>query len=216
MERWTKIKEWINENAPMLTGVYQNKYIGMVYDRFASLPPKSQKQVVLGSIGGIFAIVVGYLLFSYLSLWSYSGQAKESYAMANLLQQYQKNRRDKSAQLQHLERAGQLAAPGQFKEHLVSQGRGASISHRMMQVEEKPDANDDESKQGGDVRIRQATVILEKVNLSQLKGFLNNVEFGPYHLGVSSIKILNDDKIRGYMRVELGVVAYLFQTEEGG
>lgn len=217
MDKWTKVKEWVNENAPMLAGLYNNKYVGMGYDRFASLPPKQQKQVLLGVVGGFFAIVFGYLLYSYLSLWSYSSKAKDSYAMANLLQQYQKNRRDKSAQLSHLERSAQLASPGQFKEHLLQQGRAASISQRMMQVEEKPDAGD-EAAAGRDVRMRQATVTLEKVNLNQLKSFLNNVEFGPYQLGVSSIKITNDDKIRGYMKVELGVVAYLFETslEEGG
>jgi hypothetical protein len=56
---------------------------------------------------------------------------------------------------------------------------------------------------------------MQRVNLSQLKNFLNNVEFGPYNLSVSSIKITNDSKIRGYMNVDLGVVAYLFQAETG-
>jgi len=215
MDKWTKAKEWINENAPMFAVVYQNKYVGMAYDHFASLPPKQQKQVILGSVGGFFALVFGYLLWSYLSLWSYSSQAKESYTMANLLQQYQKNRRDKSALLQHLDRSAQLAGPGQFKTHLLNQAKSAAISQRMMQVEEKEGGEPDTSKSGQDVKIRQATVVMEKINLSQLKSFLNNIEYGPYHLGISSIRISNDDKIRGYMKVELGVVAYLFQTEEG-
>lgn len=214
MDKWTKAKEWINENAPFLANVYQNKYVGMAWDRFASLPAKQQKQTILGTIGGVSFVVVAFLLYSYLSLWSSSGAAKDSYAMANLLQQYQKNRRDKAGQIQHLDRNMQLAAPGQFKDHLLSQGRAASISQRMMQVEEKPDAG--EAEGGRDVRMRQATVTLEKVNLNQLKGFLQNVEFGQYNLGVSSLKITNDDKIRGYMKVEMGVVAYLFQSEEGG
>lgn len=214
MEKWVKIKEWINENAPLLANVYQNKYVGMAYDRFASLPPKQQKQTILGVLGALASLVVGFLLFSYLSLWSSSNQAKDSYAMVNLLLQHQKNKRDKASQIQHLDRNAQLAAPGQFKEHLLNQGRSASISQRMMQVEEKPDTGD--SEPGRDVRMRQATVTLDRVNLNQLKGFLQNVEFGPYNLGISSLKITNDDKIRGYMKVEMGVVAYLFQNEESG
>jgi len=215
MDKWTKAKEWINENAPMLANVYQNKYVGMGYDHFASLPAKQQKQVILGSLGAVFALIFGYLLWSYLSLWSYSSSAKESYAMANLLQQYQKNRRDKSSLLQHLERSSQLAGPGQFKAHLMNQGKAAAISQRMMQVEEKDGAEGDPAKVGQDVKVRQATVVMEKINLSQLKSFLNNIEYGPHQMGISSIRISNDDKIRGYMKVELGVVAYLFQSEEG-
>jgi len=215
MDKWTKAKEWINENAPMLANVYQNKYVGMGYDHFASLPAKQQKQVILGSLGALFALIFGYLLWSYLSLWSSSSSAKESYAMANLLQQYQKNRRDKSSLLQHLERSSQLAGPGQFKAHLMNQGKSAAISQRMMQVEEKDGAEGDPAKAGQDVKVRQATVVLEKINLSQLKSFLNNIEYGPHQMGISSIRISNDDKIRGYMKVELGVVAYLFQSEEG-
>lgn len=213
MNKWTKVKEWIQENAPFLANLYQNKYIGMLYDRFASLPPKQQKQAILGSIGAVAFLVLSFLLMSYLTLWSSSQSAKDSYAMANLLLQFQKNRRDKAGQIQHLDRNAQLAGPGQFKEHLISQGRAASISQRMMQVEEKPDTNDGEP--GRDVRMRQATVTLERINLNQLKGFLQNVEFGPYNLGISSLKITNDDQIRGYMKVEMGVVAYLFQSEEG-
>lgn len=218
MDKWTKAKEWINENAPMLAVVYQNKYVGMGYDHFASLPAKQQKQIILGSVGGFFALIFFYLLWSYISLWSSSSAAKESYSMANLLQQYQKNRRDKSAMLSHLERSAQLAGPGQFKTHLLNQGKQAAISQRMMQVEEKGDGDGapDGAKASQDVKIRQATVTLEKINLTQLKSFLNNIEYGPYHLGISSIRISNDDKIRGYMKVELGVVAYLFQSEEGG
>lgn len=217
MDKWTKAKEWINENAPMLAVVYQNKYVGMGYDHFASLPSKQQKQVILGTLGGFFAIIFFYLLWSYISLWSYSSQAKESYSMANLLQQYQKSRRDKSALLQNLEKSSQLSAPGQFKTHLLNQGKAAAISQRMMQVEEKGDAEvkEDGAKSSQDVKVRQATVTLEKINLNQLKSFLNNIEYGSYQMGISSIRILNDDKIRGYMKVELGVVAYLFQSEEG-
>jgi hypothetical protein len=58
--------------------------------------------------------------------------------------------------------------------------------------------------------MRRATVKLQRVNLSQLKNYLHGVEFGSYSLAVSSIKIKNDEKIRGYMDVELGIVAYLF------
>ena len=215
MDNWIKAKEWINENAPMLAYLYQNKYVGMAYDRFASLPPKQQKQVVLGGFSAVVGIVVLFLFLSYISFWSAASTAKESYAMVTLLQQFQKNQRDKAGQIQHLERNAQLAQPGQFKEHLIVQGRAATISPRMIQVDEKSDGGEGEEGKGArEVKLKQATVTLERVNLMQLKNFLQNVEFGPYNLSVSSIKITNDDKIRGYMKVELGIVAYLFQTEE--
>jgi hypothetical protein len=70
MDRMAKVREWINENAPMLNGVYQNKYVGMAYDRFASLPPSQQKQIMLGVFAGFFALVTGYVFIAYLSLWS--------------------------------------------------------------------------------------------------------------------------------------------------
>lgn len=219
MDSWTKVKEWVNENAPMLAVLYQNKYVGMAYDRFASLQAKQQKQVIFGSAGGLVAIVLGYIFLSYLSLWGSSGQATTAESMINMLQDYQKARRDKSGQIQNLERNNLLSAAGQFKTALTEDGRSAGISPRCIQVEEKPDGEGeapDEPKGSHDVKIKQATVSLQRVNLSQLRNFLNNVEFGTYNLSVSSIKITNDSKIRGYMNVDMGIVAYLFQTDEGG
>lgn len=67
MDGWTKFKEWVNENAPMLAVVYNNKYVGMGYDRFASLPAKQQKQTLLGILGGFVFIVVMFLFVPYLS-----------------------------------------------------------------------------------------------------------------------------------------------------
>jgi hypothetical protein len=217
MDGWTKVKEWVNENAPMLAVVYNNKYVGMGYDRFASLPPKQQKQVLLGTAGGMVGIVVIYLFFSYLSLWSTSGKASSAESMITVLQNYQKQRRDKGSQIQNLEQNGRLAGPGQLKQQLTDDGKNAGISPRLIQVEEKPDSDGGEdAKASHDVKMKRATVTLQRVNLSQLQTFLKNVEFGPFNLSVSSLKITNDSKIRGYMNVDMGVVAYLFQAEEGG
>ena len=64
----------------------------------------------------------------------------------------------------------------------------------------------------GGLKAKEAKVTLQKINLNQLRNFLENIEFGTYNLSVSSINIKNDDQLRGYMNVELGVVAYLFQN----
>lgn len=204
-----KAKEWIKENVPMLAVLYENKYVGMAYDRFASLNPKQQTQVILGTFGGTLAIILLFLLGSYISLWSASGQAERSYEMVNLLNEYQKHRRDQGEQIANLERNNVLSASGEFKRHLMEQGRSAAISPRMMEIEEKPEGTEDSGEKGAssDVKLKQASVTLKKVNLNQLKAFLNNVEFGQYNLSISSIKITNDDKIRGYMNVDMGVVA---------
>lgn len=216
MDRMAKIKEWVNENAPMLNKAYQNKYVGMAYDRFASLPPSQQKQIIVGGIGGFVALIGGYLFLSYVSLWSVSRQVDQSLRMISLLQQHQKTQRSQTAEMANLERNNQLATPGQLKEHLIRQAQAAKISIRMAKIEETPaSAGREEDSKGGDVRMKQATVQLEKVNLTQLAQFLNNVEFGGFNLSVSSIKITNDKKDRGYMNVEMGVVVYLFSAEAG-
>jgi hypothetical protein len=217
MASFSKFKEWVNEHIPMLAVVYENKYVGMAYDRFASLPPKQQRQVMLGVVLGFVAIVTGFILSSYWSLWSYSSRVDKSGEMINMLQQYQKQRRAKSGQIQNLGRNSELAPPGAFKQILVGQAKAASISPRMIQVEEHDDSGggEDDPKAGHDVKLKQATVKLQRVNLNQLQIFLQSVEFGGYNLSISSLKITNDDKIRGYMNVDMGVVAYLFQTEEG-
>jgi len=214
----SKLKEWISENVPMLANIYDNKYVGMLYDRFGSLPPKQQKQCLVGIMAGASFIVFLYLSVSYYSLYTTSSKSKEAYSMANMLLQYQKSRRDKSEQIKFLARNSQLAPPDQLKQHLISSGRTASISPRMMSAEEKGEVGtkEEESKNAGsEVKIKQASVTLQRVTLTQLITYLKNLEFGQYNLSISSIKISNDDKIRGYMKVELGVVAHLFETEEG-
>lgn len=200
----------------MVSVLYQNKYVGMLYDRFASLPPKRQRSVVLGSFIGAIAFIVGVLFFSYLSLWSYSSRVHKAYAMVNMLQQYQKERREKSAQIQVLEMNNELAVPGALKLHLLERGRMASISQRMLQVEEKDAAQDqmEDPKSAQDARIKQANVKLQRVNLRQLRDLLRNIESSRYNLNITSLKILNDDKIRGYMNIEMSVVVYLFSGGE--
>ncbi len=217
MDNVTKIKDWINEHAPMLNGLYRNKYIGMLYDRFGSLPPKSQKSAIYGTIFGIAGIVGVYLLVSYYSLWTASRQATEYRSMANILLQYQKHRRDKSQQIKGLSKNMQLSGGGALKQYLTDVGRTASIAPRTITVEEKGEVTgrEDGVKPGSDVKIKQAYVVLQRVNLTQLTSYIKNIEFGQYTLGVSSLKIQNDDKIRGLMRAELTIMAYIFEVEEG-
>lgn len=206
-----RAKDWIRENIPMLTVVFENKYLGMLYDRFASLPGGKQKQVIVGTAGGVIGLVMLHLLFSYISLWSSYSQTSQSQTMVGVLRQYSKQQREQSGEIRMLEQNAALAAPGSFKNHLVTVGRNTGISPRMIQAEEAGEAQGgEEEKKGGDLQMKRATVKLQRVNLSQLKNYLQGIEFGNYSLAVSSIKIKNDEKIRGYMDVELGIVAYLF------
>lgn len=214
MSMSTKIKNWLRENAPMVTKVYENKYVEMLYDRYASLPPNQQKHVTMAAVGGSILIIVGYLVSSYLSLWAYSRDISHAQQMISLLQEYQRESSSRGGQMELLERSGRLSQQGAFKQHLLSQGRLAKISPRMLQVEETENTqNDGKGKQ--EIRIKQAKVTLQRVNLRQLKSFLENVEFSRYNTSISSLKIQNDEKIRGYMNIEMGIVAYLFQPGEG-
>ena len=216
MLSWVKIKEWIGANVPMMARIYENKYLGMLYDRFASLPTKQQKQLLFGSLFGGTGLVFLYFIVSYLSLWSDGKSIRDSSSMVNLLMQYQKNQQEKGSEIKNLDRNARLAEAGQLKDHLLTQGRASNISMRSMQIEEKPDHEESDTKAVHDLKMKQATVVLERVNLNQLTGFLNSVEFGAYNLSISSLKLINDEKIRGYMRVELGIVAYIFNAPEGG
>jgi hypothetical protein len=217
MDSITKAKEWVNQNVPMLNILFQNKYIGMIYDRFASLPAKQQRQIIMAVMGGMGGILALYLLLSYYSLWSESHSSYESQAMINLLMQHQKTRRDKSHILQQLERNSQLTNEGAFKAYILSQAKQSNISNRFIQIEEKPvgDTKAGEPGKPGDVQAKQVTVTVDKVNLQQLKTLISAVEFGQYSVSIPSLNITNDDKIRGYMKAKFTVVAYVFQAEEG-
>lgn len=216
MESWNRLKEWIAQNAPMLAVIYENKYVGMLWDRFGSLPPKQQRQVIIGGFLGGIGFVLLVVLTVYLSYWTSAGRADRYKTMINMLVQYQTNRRSQEAQIQTLERNNQLSANDALKQLLIDEAKSANISPRMVKSEERAEGGEEESKVGQDVKLKQATVKLEKVNLVQLRAFLQNIEFGPYNLSISSLKIANDEQIRGYMNVELGVVAYLFQSEGDG
>lgn len=216
MDNITKAKDWIKKNAPMLAVLYENKYVGMLYDRFASLPPQRQRHVILGAFGAVGLLVFSVLLSLYLSVWSEISKADKAQAMMDMLLKFQKTRRAQEADLAQLERNRGLSGQDGLRQYLIEQGKLANISPRMMKAEEKPEAGSDASKGTSDVSLKQATVRLEKINLMQLKDFLRNVEFGNYSLIVSSVSISNDDKMRGYMNVEVGVVAYLFKGEEEG
>jgi hypothetical protein len=136
--------------------------------------------------------------------------------MVTFLRQHQKQQKEQSTELRLIERNSALAGAGALKAQLITTARSAGISPRMVQAEESNDSSPvvDESKPS-DVQMKRATVTLQRVNLSQLKNFLQGVEFGNFSMEVSSIKIRNDEKIRGYMDVDLGVVAYLFNSGGG-
>jgi hypothetical protein len=216
MEQTGKLKSWIKEQAPMLAVLYENKYVGMAYDRFASLPPTQQRRLIFTVIGGVFGAISLYLLVAYYTLWSVSSQNKNAVAMGALLQQYQKIKRDKSQDIGRLEGNAILAGPGQFKQRLMDIGRQTGISPRMMEATEKGEASarSDEGKASTEVKIKQATVTLQKVTLPQIVNFLRNTESGQLNLNVSSMKIKADEQMRGYMNVEFQVMAYLFPPEE--
>jgi hypothetical protein len=209
---------WIMERAPIVAKVYQNKYVAMLYDRFASLPPKKQRQVLLGIGATILALATITLGSSYWTYWSTNRRARQNSEMIAMLQRHQKQRRDRSAQIQELERNKQLSSAGQLKQHLLSLARTASISPRMVQIEEQADnvGSPDNPKSVSEIKVKRATAKLQRVNLTQVKSFLQAVEFGQYGLTVSSLRMMNDDKIRGYLNVEIGVLAYLFEVEEVG
>lgn len=216
MEQTGKLKTWIKEQVPMLTLLYENKYVGMAYDRFASLPPTQQRRLLFTVIGGVFGAISLYLLIAYYTLWSISSQNKDSLAMGALLQQYQKIKRDKSQEISKLEGNAILSGPGQFKQRLLDIGRQTGISPRMMEASEKGEASarSDEGKASTEVKVKQATVTLQKVTLPQILNFLRNTETGQLNLNVSSMKIKGDEQMRGYMNVEFQVMAYLFPAEE--
>lgn len=204
-----RVKGWLKENAPMLTVLYENKYVGMAYDRFASLPPKEQKQTMIAVFGGFAALVFGYLLLSYLSVWSDSSKAKESQKMVNEIQAYQRTMRDKLGRLQALQSVSSFGGEGQLKAHLTGIARSSAISPRMMEVTE----------QGEDTlagaKVRKALVKLQRMTLTQWVGFLRSIETAPQRVSPTSLKAKNDEKLRGYMQVEIGVVAPMLGDSSG-
>ena len=133
-----------------------------------------------------------------------------------MILQYQKYRRDKSEELQLLNRNSQLAPTGQLKQVLLKAAGAAGISPRMIQVAERAEAGvgggDSKKKE---VKIKESTVSLQRVNLTQVSNYLKAIEYGTYNLSVSSIKIINDEKLRGYLTVDITVMAYLFEGDEG-
>lgn len=213
---FSRVHNWIMERAPMLANVYQNKYVAMLYDRFASLPPKQQRQVLSGTMLGILLVVSLMLGTSYWTLWNMSSLSKKNSEMISMLMRYQKQRREKSAQIQELEKNKELAPPGQLRQYLINTARTASISPRMIQVDEQDDnvGTAPDLKAASEIKVKRAATKLQRINLSQLNSFIQAVEFGQYGLTVSSIRIMNDDKLRGYMNVELGIIAYLFEVDE--
>lgn len=211
MSRTEQLRTWIKENVPLLEQVYQNKYVGMVYDRFASLSVKRQKQVILGVATGFLFLIGVYLLSSYWSIWTRSSKISQYQNMTQLLREYQKQQKEQSVEMQTLDKNSRLASPGRFKEYVVSQGRSAGISPRMIQVDERGDTPDGDSSE---MRVKQATVHLDKVNLKQLRTFLQLLDTGELSLSIANLKISNDDKVRGYMNSDLTLSAYLFRASE--
>jgi len=210
-----KLQEWLNEKAPSLSGIFENKYVGMVYDRFASLPPTQQRRVTIASFTGIVILIVAYLLYSLFSLWLISSRAADVEDMIGMLQKYKSESRSKSAEMSSLSPNNLLARKGALRRHLQGQGRTAQISPRSIRVDETEVTKDTAGKEK-DVRVKQANVKLERVNLDQLLSFLRAIEHGSYALSISSLKVTNDNKVRGYMNVDMGIVAYLFEFGEEG
>jgi len=216
MEQTSKVKSWLREQAPMLTVLYENKYVGMAYDRFGSLPPTQQKRLIFTVTGIIAGAAALYLFLAYFSLWSISSQSKEALNMGALLQQYQKIQRDKSQEIAGFERNTGLSNPGQLKQRLLDIGRTTGISPKMMEATERDEASAraEDGKASSELKIKHASVNIQKANLTQLVNFLKTVEGGDYNLNVSSLKVSSDQTMKGYLNVELQVIATIFAREE--
>lgn len=216
MNSISKAKEWIKTNFPMLSSLYENKYVGMLYDRFISLPSEQQRRVIIGGIGSVIVLVFSIVLSTYIGYSSSIGKADKSQNMINMLLQYQKTRRSQDQQIMVLDRNRSLTNPGALKNAIVEEAKAANISPRMIKVDQhtEPGKPHDDSK-GSDLKVQEATVRIERVNLSQVKGFLQNIEKGTYNLNLTYLKIVNDEQLRGYMNVDANVSAYLFDKAEG-
>ncbi len=212
----SRIHGWIMERAPMLANVYQNKYIAMLYDRFASLTPDKQKKTLAGVAIGFLVLSSLILGSSYWNLWTTTARSRKNNEMISMLMKYQKQRRERAEQIQELERNRELSADGQLKQYLINTARTASISPRMIQVDEQNDnvGSTPDATSPSEIVVKRAATKIQRINLNQLTSFLQAVEFGQYGLTISSIRIMNDDKLRGYMNVEIGILAYLFQMDE--
>jgi len=216
MEQTSRLKTWLREQVPMLTVLYENKYVGMAYDRFGSLPPNQQRRLIFAVTGVVAGAISLYLILAYFSLWSTSRQSKEALSMSALLQQYQKIQRDKSQEIQGFEQNAALSTPGQLKQRLLDIGRTTGISPKMMEATERDEASarTEDGKPSSELKIKHATVTIQKANLTQLVNFLKTVEGGDYNLNVSSLKVETDKTLRGYMNVDLQVMATIFAREE--
>jgi hypothetical protein len=135
--------------------------------------------------------------------------------MNNMILEYQKHRRDRGDELALLLRNAPLTAPGQLRQVLLQAAGVNGISPRMIQVEERGEAGVGGDTKKKEVRIKESSVLLQKVNLSQVISYLKTIEYGNYNLIVSSIKLTNDDKLRGYLNVDISVMAHLFENDEG-
>lgn len=204
MGKMDKIKVWLKEQVPMLTVLYENKYIGMAYDRFASLPAPTQRKLLGGTIGVAFGAASLFLFFNYIQLWKISSQNKEASALSAVIQQYQKTIRDKAQQLQDVELGSNFQGPGQLKQKLSDLGRFSGISPKLIKVEEKAQ---------GTNNFKMVNVTMEKVNLSQIVNYIKSIESDKGTLTISSLRIRSDEKLRGYMVVDLEVKAQLIQRE---
>lgn len=207
-----KAKEWINQHFPSLKVFYENKYVGMAYDQFASLPAQKQKQVILSIFGVIFLVVMLLLLSFFLDFYKQSNLVSNSEVMMGMLQDFEKSKRDQDSKLFLLERNSQLQDSNAIKRFIGDQARVLNISPRLVKVEEMPPAGD--SKDGPSTK--QALVKLERVNLSQLMALLQAVEYGSFAVKVGSLRVKNDEKIRGYLHAEFLMEVHFLQAGGGG
>lgn len=210
MATMDRVRGWVKENAPMLTVLYENKYLGMFYDRFASLPPKQQKQVLLGSLAAVAGVFFLYFFVSYLSLWSSGARTQQAYSMVDELGRFQRTMREKTMRLVRFEQEAGLGTGG-LKELVNELARSASISPRLVETTEKPPV------QGDGPSTKSASVRMQRVTLSQWVSFLKAVEGGNRPISISRLRAVNDDKLRGYMTVELDLSMPVFgPSNEGG
>jgi hypothetical protein len=199
----------------MLTLLFENKYVGMAQDRFASLPPLTQKRILMGLVLSVFSAVGVYLTINYIELWQLNTRAKEASALSTVLIRYQKTLQDKASELREVEGGSNLNNPGMLKQRLLDLGRFAGIAPKLIQTDEQgvltvPTTGE---KTGSERKFQKATVTLEKVTLPQIIKYINSVESSRDALSISGLRIYSDEKLRGYMGLNLEIHAQIFNRE---
>ena len=196
--------EWINENVPMLKRLIRNKYVDMMYDRFASLDAQRQRQIIIGTIAALILLLVFIVFMGYSSYWAVLRQTQRTRSLAYACLQFQRELQE-SAVLQEkgAVREQDVAEHQDLRQVVMDAARMAHFPPQSVIVEPLPaDAPPGPGLTSGS-STPSSQIRIERMNLLQLKMFLQRLELGPQRFAVERIQIANDDKVRGFMRVDI-------------